>query len=142
MRKPPQPYIGSIDGDRYVSLSPYMVDFADWMAGLQFEINEGTITDIASVPRCLRWAYDRASLGTSAPFYHDFLCTSKGKFTNTFGQEIQISWFDAQVFFLVAMRLDGIPTQRCLLAFLAVLLGNRPIWKVSKPAHQDSYSSE
>lgn len=128
MQKPPEPHIGSIDGDRYVSLAPYLVNFADWMAALQFEIYKGTITDIASVPRCLRWMYDRASLGITAPFYHDFLCSFKGKFTNTFGQEVQLSWFDTQLFFLVAMRLDGIPPQRAFLAFLAVLIANRPRW--------------
>lgn len=128
MRKPPEPHIGSIDGDRYISLAPYMVDFTQWMAGLQFEIYQGTVTDIASIPHALRWMYDRASLGISAPFLHDFLCTSRGRFTNTFGEDAQISWFDTHLFFLVAMRLDGIPPRRALLAFLAVLLANRPIW--------------
>jgi hypothetical protein len=126
--KPPEPHIGSIDGDRYISLSPYMVNFADWMSGIQFEIDKGTVTDIASIPHHLRWMYDRASLGITAPFIHDFLCTSRGKYINTMGEEIQLSWFDTQLFFLVAMRLDGIPPLRALLAFLAVLIGNRPIW--------------
>lgn len=128
MLKPPEPHLGSIDGDRYQSLSPYMVNFADWMAPLQFEIYQGTQTDIASVPWYLRWLYDRASLGLTAPFFHDFLCTTKGKFINTQGTEVQISWFDAQMFFLNAMRLDGIPPRRAFLAFLAVIIGNRPRW--------------
>jgi Protein of unknown function (DUF1353) len=126
--KPPEPHIGSIDGDRYISLSPYMVNFADWMSGIQFEIYQGTVTDIASIPRPLRWMYDRASLGITAPFLHDFLCTSRGKYTNTMGQEMQLSWFDVHLFFLVAMRLDGIAKRRAFLAFLAVVLCNRPIW--------------
>jgi Protein of unknown function (DUF1353) len=126
--KPPEPHLGSIDGDIYQSLEPYLVNFADWLAPLQFEIYRGTQTDIASVPWYLRWLYDRASMGFTAPFVHDFLCTAQGKFTNTQGQEIQLSWFDAQLFFLVAMRLDDIPPRRALLAFLAVLIGNRPKW--------------
>lgn len=130
--KPPEPHIGSIDGDRYVGKSNYLVNFADWLTPWQFEIYEGTITDIATVPRCLRWMYDRASLGILAPYIHDFLCACRGRFINTFGDEVQISWFDAQLFFLVAMRLDGIPARRSLLAFLAVLIGNRPIWSTNK----------
>lgn len=128
MKKPPEPIIGSIDGDQYVSLAPYMVDFTAWMAELQFEIHKGTITDIASIPRPLRWMYDRASLGFTAPYIHDFLCTCRGKFTNTFDKEVHVSWFDTHLFFLVAMRLDGIPPLRAFLAFLAVLIANRPIW--------------
>lgn len=128
MVKPPEPIVGSIDGDRYVGKSSYMVNFANWLTPWQFEIYAGTITDIASIPWWLRWMYDRASLGLSAPYVHDFLCTSRGRFINTFGDEVQISWFDAQVFFLVAMRLDNIPPRRALLAYLAVLVGNRPKW--------------
>lgn len=128
LNKPPQPHIGSIDGDRYVSLSPYMVNFADWMSGVQFEIPVGTETDIASIPRTLRWMYDRASLGITAPILHDFLMMRKGRYINVMGQEVQLSWFDCHVFFLVAMRLDGIPPIRALLAFLAVTVGNRPIF--------------
>lgn len=128
MFKPPEPHIGSIDGDRYIGKSNYLVNFTDWLKSWQFEIHEGTITDIASVPWYLRWLYDRASFGIVAPYVHDFLCTYRGKFTNSFGDEVQISWFDAQLFFLVAMRLDGIPPRRALFAFLAVLIGNRPRW--------------
>jgi Protein of unknown function (DUF1353) len=126
--KPPEPHLSSIDGDTYRSLEPYLVNFADWLTPLQFEIYQGTCTDIASVPWYLRWLYDRASMGFTAPFIHDFLCTTQGKFTNMQGQEIQLSWFEAQLFFLVAMRLDGIPPRRAFLAFLAVVFGNRPVW--------------
>ncbi len=106
-----------------------MVDFTHWMAGMQFEIREGTVTDIASVPRYLRWAYDRASLGITSPFFHDFLMSCQGKYVNTMGEDVQLSWFSCHVFFLVAMLLDGISPRRAFLAFVAVLLGNRPIWK-------------
>jgi hypothetical protein len=128
MQKPPEPHIGSIDGDRYVGLKDYPVNFASILAELQFTIHKGTITDIATVPRWLRWMYDRASLGLTAPYIHDFFCTCRGRFIGRLGSEIQLSWFDAQVFFLIAMRLDGIPPRRALLAFLAVLIGNRPRW--------------
>lgn len=128
IEKPPQPHIGSIPVDQFVGLSPYMANFGYWVSPIQFEIYEGTITDIASVPWYLRWLYDRASFGIVAPYIHDFLCTAKGQFTNTFGEEVKISWFDVHLFFLVAMRLDGIPPRRALLAFLAVLIGNRPKW--------------
>lgn len=128
MKKPPQPFLGSIDGDRYQSLTDYSVDFAEWFEDFDFVIYEGTITDIASVPWYLRWILDRASLGISAPFLHDYLCEIKGKYINKKGQQIQLSWFDSHLMFLVAMRLDGVPPLRAFLAFVAVLIGNRPIW--------------
>lgn len=127
--KPPEPHIGSIDGTTYISLSSYVVKFADWLAPLQFEIDKGTPTDIASVPWFLRCFCDRAGLGLTAPFFHDYMSERQGKLTNLDGKEIQISWFDTQLFFLVAMRLDGIPPMRAFLAFIAVLIANRPIWK-------------
>lgn len=128
MRKPPQPYIGSLDGDRYISLADYTVDFSDWFDGMQFTIPAGEITDIASVPWWLRWLYDRASLGHAAPFLHDYLCEFRGKYINKKGEEIQLSWFDTHLMFLVTMRLDGVPKSRAFLAFVAVLICNRPIW--------------
>lgn len=127
--KPPEPHIGSIDGRRYMVKYDYLANFADWMAPLQFLIPAGTITDIASVPWWLRWACDRAGLGITAPLLHDLLCALQGSYVNVYGQKVQLSWFDAHLFFLVAMRLDGIPAWKALLAFLVVLIGNRPIWK-------------
>lgn len=128
MRKPLQPYLGSIDGDRYISLADYTVDFSDWFDGMQFTIPAGEITDIASIPWWLRWLYDRASLGTFATFLHDRFCLTQGKFTNLDGVVVQISWEDVQLMFFVAMRLDGIPPRRAFLAYLAVLFCNRPKW--------------
>lgn len=126
--KPIQPHLGSIDGNNYQSLSTYRVDFSKWFDGLEFDIDAGTITDIASVPWYLRWMYDRASLGTFAPFLHDVLCEKKGKIVNTKGEEISLSWEDVQLAFFVAMRLDNIHPRRALLAYIAVLFGNRPKW--------------
>lgn len=128
LSKPPEPHLGSIDGDTYRSLAPYLVDFSDWLDELEFIIYPETPTDIASVPWFARWLYDRASLGLSAPFIHDFLSTTRGRFTNTRGREIQLSWFATQVFFLVVMVIDRIPVRRAFLAFLAVVLFNRPKW--------------
>lgn len=126
--KPPQPYLGSIDGDTYQSLARYQVNFSAWLKPLEFIIEAGTDTDIASIPWWLRSIHDRASLGLTAPFLHDWLCTHQGKYISSSGEEIQLSWFDVHLFFLVAMRLDGISATRSLLAFLAVLIGNRPRW--------------
>ncbi len=131
LSKPPEPILGSIDGDSYHSLRDYDVSFGDWLHGLEFTIYASTITDIASIPWWLRSIHDRASLGLTAPFLHDFLCTQQGKFINKDGVEVQLSWFDVHLFFLVAMRLDGIHPARAFLAFIAVLLGNRPSWEVS-----------
>jgi hypothetical protein len=128
LRKQPQPYLGSLDGDRYISLADYTVDFSDWFDGMQFTIAAGEVTDIASVPWWLRWMYDRASLGVFAPFLHDRFCLTQGKFTNVDGVEIQLSWEDVQLMFFVAMRLDSIPPRRAFLAYLAVLIFNRPKW--------------
>lgn len=128
MSKPPQPKLGSIDGDIYYSLELYKVNFGDWMRELEFEIEAFTVTDIASIPWYLRWIYDRASLGLTAPFLHDWLCNNQGKYTNSSGKEVQLCWFDVHLFFLVAMRLDGISPIKSLLAFLIVLICNRPIW--------------
>jgi len=135
--KPPEPRLSSIDGDRFVSLDNYMCNFADWLAPYQFEIRAGTITDIASRPWYLRCFYDRSSLGWIAPFVHDFLCTAKGKYINTFGNEIQISWLGAHVLFLGLMLIDGIPPRRAFLAFVAVLIRNRPIWDANSFRSRD-----
>jgi hypothetical protein len=128
LKKPPEPILGSIDGDRYHSLADYRVNFSKWVDGVEFDIYASTVTDIASVPWFMRWLYDRASLGFTACFVHDFLMAVRGKFTDIHGEEIQLSWWDCHLIFLVAMRLDGIPPVRAHLAYLAVLLGNRPIF--------------
>lgn len=130
--KPPEPILGSIDGNIYRSLSDYRVNFSDWLSPLEFTIAAGTITDIASIPWYLRWIYDRASLGLTAPFLHDFLCNQQGKCTSIDGEEVQLYWFDVHLFFLVAMRLDGISPFKSFTAFLIVLICNRPIWTANK----------
>jgi hypothetical protein len=130
--KPPEPILGSIDGDSYRSLAEYKVNFSDWLSPLEFTIASGTKTDIASIPWYLRWIHDRASLGLAAPFLHDWMLDRQGKYTNTNGEDIHLSWFDVHLFFLVAMRLDGIPPFKSLIAFLIVLICNRPIWSGKK----------
>jgi hypothetical protein len=126
--KPLEPILGSIDGDSYRSLTDYQVNFSDWLSPLEFTIAAGTITDIASIPWYLRWIHDRASLGLTAPFFHDFLLYHQGKYTSTNGEDIRLCWFDVHLFFLVAMRLDGISPWKSFIAFVIVLICNRPIW--------------
>lgn len=129
LSKPSKTPIAPVEGEMYMFLEDYQVDFAKMLAPLQFVITKGTITDLASVPWYFRWLIDRYDLGDVAPPIHDVLCESQGKFVTEDGTVIQLSWFDVHLFFLVAMRLDGISPTKALLAFLAVLLRNRPIWK-------------
>jgi Protein of unknown function (DUF1353) len=129
LRKPPEPILGSIDGERYRSLADYRVDFSDWLDGVEFDIYKLTPTDRASIPWWASWAYDRDSLGQTAVFIHDFFCTSQGRFTSISGEELRLTWGQVQVAFLLAMILDGVPEDRAFLAFVAVWLGNKPRWK-------------
>jgi hypothetical protein len=128
LNKPPEPILGSIDGDRYHSLTNYRVNFSAWLKGVEFDIYSHTPTDRASFPWWARLFCDRDSLGQTAVFIHDFFCTSQGKFTSVSGEQLRLTWGQVQVAFLLAMVLDGIPFNRAVLAFIAVVLGNRPKW--------------
>jgi len=120
---PPDPQLESLDGSTYRLTADYRVDFAKWLLGLQFTIPEGFVTDIASVPRPLRWLFDRADLGLLAPVIHDYLCENKGQVTGHNGETIIVNWFDSALLFLILMRIDGIPWFKALCAFLAVVIG-------------------
>jgi hypothetical protein len=127
MLKPPNPIMESINGDRYQLTEDFPVKFGYWMREYQFEIPKGFTTDIASVPWWFRSVCDRASLGIIAPICHDFICDKSGRITNIQGDELQVGWFEANLLFLILMRLDGVHWLRALLAFLAVTIGS-PKW--------------
>jgi hypothetical protein len=122
MKNPRDPYIESINGDRYRVKGDYVVDF-DEFASVTIVIPDGFITDLASIPWWFRWLWDRASLGSFAPVLHDYLCSVRGQVRGKNGVEFKIDWFDVHLIFLIAMRLDGIGYFRALIAFLAVLIG-------------------
>ncbi len=123
--KPPSPRLQNIDGDKYRLEEPYIAKFGYWLRDLQFEIPAGFETDLASIPWFLRQFGDRACLGFTAVVIHDYLCSVEGKFINLDGVEIQLSWFQVQLYFLVALELDNVPWRRSLAAFLGVIAGNR-----------------
>jgi Protein of unknown function (DUF1353) len=127
MFNPPDPQLESIDGDTYQISAAFQAKFSYWLRDLQFEIPAGTITDLASIPWFIRWINDRASLGILAPVIHDYLCDRRGKVINLNGDAIQLTWFDVHLYFLVAMRIDGISWHRSLLAFIGVVVGG-PRW--------------
>ncbi len=127
MFNPPDPHLESVDGDTYKLSASFAVKYNYWFRELQFEIPAGTITDLASIPWFLRWICDRASLGTLPPLIHDYLCDRKGKFINIQGNEIQLTWFEVNLYFLVAMQLDGVHWFRATVAFIGVLIGS-PKW--------------
>jgi hypothetical protein len=126
---PPDPHLESLGGDTFKVSEDYVVKFGFWLRELQFVIEEGFVSDLASVPRPLRVCIDRAELGLLAPIVHDYICKKKGVLTNIQGDIIKLHWFDAHLFFLVAMRIDGITWKRALYSFLGVLLGG-PKWKL------------
>jgi hypothetical protein len=64
------------------------------------------------------------------------LCVTEGKFTNLDGVEKQLTWFQVQLYFLVALELDNVPWRRSLAAFLGVIAGNRWQGKAKIEQHQ------
>lgn len=134
--KPPSPKLQSIDGDKYRLEEPYIAKFGYWLKDLAFEIPAGFETDLASIPWFLREFGDRACLGFVPVIIHDFLCSVEGEFTNLDGVEVQLTWFQVQLYFLVALELDGIPWRRSLAAFLGVIAGNRWSGKAKIPQAQ------
>lgn len=121
MLKPARMDVDSIDGNNFILKSDYPVKVGYWIRELQFTIPEGFTSDLASIPWQLRWYMDRASLGFLAPIFHDYLWTQKGKIINLQGDEIQLTRFQCNLYFLLAMQLDGIDSSRSLTAFLAVV---------------------
>jgi Protein of unknown function (DUF1353) len=103
--KPPSPRLQNIDGDKYRLEEPYIAKFGYWLRDFQFEIPAGFETDLASIPWFLRQFGDRACLGFTAVVIHDYLCVTEGKFTNLDGVEKQLTWFQVQLYFLVALEL-------------------------------------
>ena len=123
--KPQSPKIQSIDGDNYRLEEAYIAKYGYWLKDFQFKIPIGFQTDLASIPWFLRSIADRSSLGFTSVIIHDYLSSVEGKFRNLDGVEIQLSWFQVQLYFLVALELDGIPWRRSLIAFLGVIVCNR-----------------
>jgi hypothetical protein len=134
--KPPSPKLESIDGDKYRLEESYTAKFGYWLKDLQFIIPAGYETDLASIPWFLRQFGDRACLGFTPVVIHDYLCDREGKITNLDGVEIQLTWFQVQLYFLVALELDGVPWRRSLAAFLGVIAGNRWSGKPKIEQHQ------
>jgi hypothetical protein len=124
---PPDPQFETVGGDKKVLVTAFDFKLPFWLRQIQFRIPAGYVSDGASVPRHLRWIYDRASLGTLAPLAHDWGCEWEGVIINLRGEVLQLPWYVVHAFFLVAMLLDGVPWGRAKNCFLAVLLGG-PKW--------------
>lgn len=123
--KPTTPKLISIDGDNYMLEEPYIAKYGYWLKDIQFEIPKGFVTDLASIPWYLRQLGDRVCLGLTPVIIHDYLCSCEGRFINLDNKEVELTWFQVQLYFLVALELDGIPWRRGLIAFLGVILCNR-----------------
>lgn len=120
--KPPTPWVTSVDGDNYEMTVDYHVNLSKWVAEYNFIVPAGMPTDLASIPWYLRWANDRASLGILAPIVHDYLNQVKGKIETKDGVNLEFTWYETQVIFLILMLVDNIQPWRAILAFTAVLL--------------------
>lgn len=133
---PPDPILRSIDGDKFAIVESYSVKLADWLRRLQFEIPTGYVSDLASIPRILRWKYDRASLGFTATLAHDFVCKHDGVYTNLEGRRIRLGALECHAIFLILMLIDGIPASRAFACFVAVVLfGGK--WKAEDPIGEE-----
>lgn len=121
MIKPDRMDVDSVNGDDFILRSDYPVKVGYWIRELQFTIPQGFVSDLASIPRFMRWYLDRASLGFLAPIFHDYLWSKKGMIVNLQGDTIQLTRFQCHLYFLLAMQLDGIGSTRSFLAFLAVV---------------------
>lgn len=134
---PPDPDFESIDGDSKSLKTSFDVKIPYWLRQIQFRIPAGFVSDGASVPRLLRWVYDRQSLGSIAPLTHDFLCEYEGVFINLQGEVIQLPWYAVHTIFLVCMLIDGVSCPKLFNCFVAVMLGG-PRWRQYSPERLDS----
>lgn len=117
---PPDPDFEAIDGDSKMLRSFFDAKLALWLRQIQFRIPAGFVSDGASVPRPLRWIYDRQSLNSIAPLGHDWGCEYEGVIINLRGEVFQLPWYVVHSIFLVCMLLDGVPWTRARNCFLAV----------------------
>jgi hypothetical protein len=125
----PIPKIENIDGDTYRLVEEYPVKFVLWYRDFQFAVPPDFISDLASIPRPLRIFIDRASLGIIAPLIHDYLCDRRGKIVSMSSQNIELTRYEVNFIFLIAMLLDGISIRRSVIAFIGVSIG-APKWKI------------
>jgi hypothetical protein len=126
----PIPQINTNDGNLYFLEDKYIVNFSRYF-NFDIVVPKNYQTDLASIPRVLRWIIDRASLGLVPPILHDYVCYMKGKITDINGVEYQLSWFECHLLFLIAMNITGIDWLRATLSFLAVLVGVKNWEKIS-----------
>lgn len=118
----PVPQLSTHNGNIYILDDIYIINFSKSF-NFDIVIPKDYQTDLASVPRVLRWVIDKASLGLVAPLVHDYVCYMKGKLTDTNGIEYQLSWFECHLLFLIAMNITGIDWFRATMSFLIVLIG-------------------
>lgn len=129
---PPDPHLESIDGDNFRLVETYSAKLAYMLREVQCEIPAGFVSDLASIPRVVRWKYDRASLGFLAVLIHDYLCKHDGVFTNLQGRRVRLGSMAVHAIFLILMLIDGIPPERAFECFVAVVVfGGK--WKATDP---------
>ncbi len=76
---------------------------------LRFHIPAGTVTDFASVPRCLQWLISKTGKHTRSTVLHDHLCRTK-----------RYSRFFSDAVFRAAMDVDDVPLWRRVAMYYAV----------------------
>lgn len=134
---PPDPDFEAIDGDKKMLKTFFDAKLALWLRQVQFRIPAGYISDGASVPRAMRWLYDRQSLGSIGPLCHDWLCDWEGVYINLRGETMQLPWYVVHAVFLVCMLIDGVPWDRVRNCFLAVIA-----WGPRWPKYSDAKKAE
>lgn len=120
--KLPIPQLYTNDGNIYVLEDRYVINFSKYF-NFDIVVPKDYKSDLASVPRLLRFIIDRASLGTVAPLLHDYVCFKKGKIIDTNGVLYELTWFECHLLFLLVMNITGINWFRSTMCFLAVLIG-------------------
>lgn len=83
-------------------------------------VDDGYVTDGASIPWCFRWLLNSESLGLEAPLLHDKIIDCNGGVLDGDGNPIQITRADADEIFRLAMVASGIPQWRAVVAYVGV----------------------
>ena len=101
-------------------------DYAYPVRGVWAYIEEGFLTDMASVPRWLTPFIQSDELGGSAPVVHDWLYQAGGVFNEI---DTPLTRRQVDAMFRVLMRLEQVPAWRRGVAWLAVRLAGWACWR-------------
>jgi hypothetical protein len=126
----PIPQLSTNDGNIYILKDRYVINFSKYF-NFDIVVPKNYKSDLASVPKLLRWIIDRASLGLVAPLLHDYICFKKGRIISIDGAMYELTWFECHLLFLLVMNITGIHWFRATLCFLAVLIGVK-YWENNK----------